>query len=75
MSPVSVVPVGDSAGLILPPSLLESLGVKIGDVLDATLEGNLLILRPAGDPARRQRVEEITQEVFDRRGDAFRRLA
>ena len=75
MSPVFVVPVGDSAGVILPPAVLESLGLKIGDALDATLEGSQSILRPARDSARRQLVEEITREVFERRGEAFQRLA
>ena len=75
MSPVFVVPVGDSVGVILPPAVLESLGLKIGDALDATLEGSQLILRPARDSARLKLVEEITREVFDRRGEAFQRLA
>ena len=71
MSRLPVVSVGDSAGVILPPAVLESLVLKIGDVFEATLEEHQLILRPA----RRQLIEGITRDVFERRRDAFQRLA
>jgi antitoxin component of MazEF toxin-antitoxin module len=70
-----VISVGDSAAVILPLAVLESLGLKIGDVMDVTLEEHRLILRPANDSARRQVIEEITREMFERRRDAFQRLA
>ena len=75
MFQLPVVAVGESAAVILPLAVLESLGLKAGDILGATLEEHRLVLRPAYDSARREVVEEITREVFERRRDAFQRLA
>jgi antitoxin component of MazEF toxin-antitoxin module len=75
MTQLTIVPYGDSAAVILPATVLESIGLRIGDVVEATLSDRQLILRPVEDAARRQRLQEITQEVFERRRDAYRRLA
>ena len=75
MPQLTIVPHGDSAAVILPTSVLESIGVRIGDVLEATLGERQLILRPVEDAARRQLIEEITRDVFERRRDAYQRLA
>lgn len=75
MPQLTIVPHGDSAAVVLPASVLESIGVRIGDVLEATPGDRQLILRPVADAARQQLVQEITQEVFEQRRDAYRRLA
>jgi antitoxin component of MazEF toxin-antitoxin module len=66
---------GDFAAVVLPAELLESVGLRVGDVVDVTLGDRQLILRPGEDAARRALLEEITREVFERRRDAYRRLA
>jgi antitoxin component of MazEF toxin-antitoxin module len=75
MPQLTIVSLPDGAAVILPPAVLESTGLKIGDVLEATVQEQELILRPAGDPARAAQMDEITREVFERRQDAYRRLA
>jgi len=75
MPQLSIVAVGDSAALILPAEILESLKLQVGDKLDATLGEQQLILRPVEDAARRQLMQTIVQEVFERRRDAYQRLA
>jgi antitoxin component of MazEF toxin-antitoxin module len=75
MPQLTIVPHGDSAAVVLPASVLESLGLRIGDVLEATPGDRQLILRPVEDAARRQLLQEITDDVFERRRDAYRRLA
>ncbi len=75
MPQLTIVPHGDAAAVVLSPALLEQLGLRIGDVMDVTLGDRQLILRPATDIARRELVEEITREVFERRRDAYQRLA
>ena len=75
MPQLSIVAVGDSAALILPAEILESLNLQVGDKLDATLGEQQLILRPVEDAARRQLMQTIVQEVFERRRDAYQRLA
>jgi antitoxin component of MazEF toxin-antitoxin module len=75
MPQLTIVAHGDSAAVVLPASVLESTGLRIGDVLEATLSDQQLILRPVEDADRRQLVQEITREVFERRRDAYQRLA
>lgn len=75
MTPLSIVPVGDSAAVVLPPEVLESLGLKVGDRLDATLNDRQLILRPIEDLDRRQRMDGLIREVLEQRQNAYRRLA
>lgn len=47
---------GNSAGLRLSKSLLESMNVAIGDTLDATIESGVLRLAPA---QRRYKLHEL----------------
>ena len=75
MPQLTIVSHGDSAAVVLPASVLESIGLRIGDVLEATLGDRQLILRPVEDAARRQLLQEITRDVFELRRDAYQRLA
>jgi len=45
------------------------------DEVNVTVGERQLILRPAGDSARQQQIEAITRDVFERRKDAYERLA
>jgi antitoxin component of MazEF toxin-antitoxin module len=75
MSQTPIVSLGDSAAVILPASVLDAVGLRIGDVAEVTLADRQLILRPAEDAGRRRLLEEITRDVFERRRDAYQRLA
>lgn len=75
MHQLTIVPHGDSAAVILPAAVLESVGLRVGDVLDVTLGDRQLILRSAEDAPRRELLETITRELFERRRDAYQRLA
>jgi antitoxin component of MazEF toxin-antitoxin module len=75
MPQLTIVPHGDAAAVVLPAELLDSVGLHVGDVVDVTLGDRQLILRPGPDAARRALVEEVTHEVFERRRDAYQRLA
>ena len=75
MPQLTIVPHGDSAAVILPAAVLKSVGLRIGDVVDVTLGDRQLILRSAEDTARDELLETITHEVFERRRDAYQRLA
>lgn len=75
MSQLTIVSHGDSAAIILPASILESTGLGIGDVLEVTIADRQLVLRPIEEAVRRKLLQEITQDVFDRRRDAYQRLA
>ena len=47
MPQLPIVPLGDSAAVVLPASVLESVGLRIGDVVDVTVGDRQLILQPA----------------------------
>ncbi len=75
MPQLTIVPHGDSGAVILSAAVLDSVGLHIGDVVDLTVGDRQLILRPVEDASRRGLLEEITREVFERRRDAYQRLA
>jgi antitoxin component of MazEF toxin-antitoxin module len=75
MPQLTIIPHGNSAAVVLPAAFLESIGLRVGDVLEATLDERQLILRPVEDAARQQLVQEITRDLFERRRDAYQRLA
>jgi antitoxin component of MazEF toxin-antitoxin module len=75
MPQLPIVPLGDSAAVVLPASVLESVGLRVGDLVDITVGDRQLILEPVADAERRRQIESITQEVFEKRQEAYRRLA
>lgn len=75
MPQLTIVAHGDSAAVVIPAALLESVGLHVGDVVDVTLGDHQLILRSPDDASRRQLIEEVTRDVFERRRDAYQRLA
>jgi antitoxin component of MazEF toxin-antitoxin module len=75
MTQLTIVNHGEAAAVVLPAAVLESIGLRIGDVLEATLGERQLILRPVEDAVRREAFEEITKDVFKQRRDAYQRLA
>jgi len=75
MPQFTLVSQGDSTVVMIPNALLESIGLRVGDVIDVTVEDRQLILRSADDTLRREVFETIAQDVFKRRNDAYQRLA
>ena len=75
MAHLTIVPHGDSAAVILPKNMLETLGLSIGDSVNATLGDRQLILRALDDDELRKLMANLTKEVLDRRSDAYQRLA
>jgi antitoxin component of MazEF toxin-antitoxin module len=55
MSQFLIVSVGNAAGIVLPPEVLESLGWCVGDLVDVSASDGRLILQPARDTVRRER--------------------
>jgi putative addiction module antidote len=73
MIEVKLIPVGDDVGVVLPPELLENLGVHEGDTLDATWTPNGVLLT-AGDAAL-QRQMAVARRLMHEKRDVLRRLA
>ena len=75
MPQLTIVAHGDSGAVVLSAALLESIGLRVGDIVDVSLSDRQLIFRPVDDTARRRLMEEITNDVLEERRDAYRRLA
>jgi antitoxin component of MazEF toxin-antitoxin module len=75
MTQLTIVNFGEAAAVVLPASVMETVGLRIGDVLEATLSERQLTLRPVDDAARRKMFEDAAKDVFEQRRDAFQRLA
>ena len=75
MPQITIVSHGDGAAVVLPNAILESIVMQVGDMLDVTVSDQLLILRPVDDAERKRLMADLTQEVLDRRNDAYQRLA
>jgi antitoxin component of MazEF toxin-antitoxin module len=73
MSSLPIVPLGDSGAIVLSREVLQALGLKVGDVVEATLGEAEVVLRAA--PATPRSLEDITEAVLAARKDAYERLA
>lgn len=75
MPQLKIIAHDEGAAVVLPAELLESVGLRIGDMVEVNQQDRQLIFRPVEDKDRRRLVEEITREVMERRQEAYRRLA
>jgi antitoxin component of MazEF toxin-antitoxin module len=75
MSDMPLVSVVESEGVIVPVDVLEAIGVRVGDRVNVSLGDRELILRPASTSDNKRDIEDITRDVFERRKDAYQRLA
>jgi len=73
MIELRLVQVGDEVGVVLPPELLENLGVRKGDTLGATVTPNGLLLTAGADVLERQMA--IERRITHEKRDLLRRLA
>ncbi len=64
MTDLTIVHHGEAAAVVLPASVLESIGLRVGDVLEATLDERRLILCPVEGVLRREAFEQIVKDIF-----------
>ena len=68
-----IVEVDGKSGVVLPPELLESLGMKLGDLVDVVEQGGGLTIR-RHQPTYEEQMA-VAREVMARHRDALRELA
>ena len=73
MTKLTLIPVGDELGVTMPAELLENLGVREGDILEATWTPDGILLS-AGESAF-QRQMAVARRIMHERSDILRRLA
>lgn len=69
---LSIVPHGEAAAVVIPGDVLDAAGLRIGDILEVTLQDRQLILQSNADAAP-STDREITQEVLECRREAYQR--
>ncbi len=69
-----VTAVGNSAAIILPRDLLETLGLKIGQEVDLPVMGRALVIRSAQDAERQKVLRPAADRIFNRRHGLLTRL-
>ena len=75
MSDMPLVSVVESEGVVVPADVLATIGLRVGDRVNVSLGNHELILRPAAATDNERDIDKATREVFERRKDAYQRLA
>jgi antitoxin component of MazEF toxin-antitoxin module len=66
---------GNSYALIIDKPILELLHITPDTPLELFTDGNRLVVQPQQDAARVPRVQTVHQDLMERYGDTFRKLA
>jgi antitoxin component of MazEF toxin-antitoxin module len=64
----------DSTAILLPQEVLDEMGVREGDEVDVSVSDGTLLMRPLS-AERARKLEDATKAVFERRSDAYKKLA
>jgi antitoxin component of MazEF toxin-antitoxin module len=75
MSRRKIIASGEEAALLLSQETLKQMGVQVGDEVDVIIEDGALIVRPLDEAMRAQKIEQITDDLFEQRKSAYQRLA
>jgi len=66
---------GNSVALVLDKPLLEQLGLDETSEVEVSTNGDVLVVTPVRDAARRRKLKKIIEKIDERYGGVFRRLA
>jgi antitoxin component of MazEF toxin-antitoxin module len=70
-----IAKLGNPVMLIIPPEMLEKLGIKAGDEVEISLTSHKLVVQSREQANREQRMKEIKQELFAERRTVYEHLA
>jgi antitoxin component of MazEF toxin-antitoxin module len=66
---------GNSVALVLEKPILEELGLDENSEVEVSTNGQVLIMTPKPDSARRRKLNRILEELDAEYGGVFKRLA
>lgn len=66
---------GNSVALVLDKPLLEELGLDDSSEVEISTNGDVLVVTPVRDAARRRKLGKIVDKLDERYAGVFRRLA
>ena len=75
MAIARVARVDGKFALLLPQSLVEEMGAKIGDEFDIALENQTLVVRPRGEAEQIMEIDAILDDLLREREAVYRVLA
>ena len=66
---------GNSVALVLDKPLLEQLGLSESQEVELSTNGDVLVVTPIRDAARRRKLQKVLDRADEQYGGVFRRLA
>ena len=66
---------GNSVALVLDKPMLKQLGVDENSEVEVSMNGDVLVMTPVRDDARRHELNKILEDLDEEYGGVFRRLA
>ena len=75
MSNEQVFTLGEPAELVISQDILKQIGVGAGDKIEIAISERALIVRPLEEAERARKIAAATRDIFDRRRDAYLKLA
>ena len=66
---------GNSVALVLDKPMLKQLGVDENSEVEVSMNGDVLVMTPVRDDARRHKLNKILEDLDEEYGGVFRRLA
>lgn len=66
---------GNSVALVLDKPLLEKLGLSENAEVELSTDGEVLVMTPVRDRARKRKLSRIMDELDEQYGGVFRKLA
>lgn len=66
---------GDGVALVLDKPLLDAVGLTEDSEVEVSTDGEVVMVAPIRDAARRRKVQRILNELDDEYGGVFKKLA
>lgn len=70
-----VLTLGDPAELVISQEILRQIGVGAGDKIEIAISDRAVIVRPLEEADRARKIAAATRDIFDRRREAYLKLA
>lgn len=70
-----IAKMGNPVMLVIPPEMLEQLGIKAGDDVEISLLSHKVVVQSSAQAQREARMKEIKEELFAERRVVYERLA
>jgi len=75
MSYTKIEKIGNSAAIFLTSDILTLLGIEFGDEVELRVERQELVIKAKNEFFRNQIIDQVTDEVINRRKNVYKRLA